>query len=115
MGIGFNDTAPKLDQIWKIKTNFWVVSGTGAGSPYFDVSTYGVEKITWEIVSNTGSYREISLQGSSTGSIWYNLDETNSVGSTEMRHVVNKPSKYLRPEVEATSGGNYEITVFGWR
>ena len=72
-------------------------TGTGAGSSNDVYPAYKI--ITWQINSNSsGTAHDVRLQGSLDNSNWFNLDQSNTTGN-EMRHVVNKPVRYLRANV----------------
>jgi len=83
-------------------------TGTGTGSSNDVYPAY--KTITWQINSNSsGTAHDVRLQGSLDNSNWFDLDQSNTTGN-EMRHVVNKPVRYLRVNV-VSMGDASEIKV----
>ena len=83
-------------------------TGTGAGDSN-DVYP-GYKTITWQVNSNSSATaHDVRLQGSLDNSNWFDLDRSNTTGN-EMRHVVNKPVRYLRANV-VSMGDASEIKV----
>lgn len=79
------------------------VTSTGAGSSNSLGS--GLEKHTWEIVvTGAPATVSITLQGSIDGTNWYTLD-TSTTTTSEMRHVVNKPVRFIRANLGTLTGG----------
>ena len=69
----------------------------GAGSSHDVYPCYRL--ITWQVNSDSSATPpEVKLQGSLDNVNWFDLD-TSSVTGNEMRHVVNKPVRYLRAYV----------------
>jgi len=87
----------------KSKTVLNAKATTGAGSTVDLAHIF--DKHTWQMTltgSPTGV--DVTLQGSIDDSNWFELDRTTST-SAEMRHVVNKPVRYVRGYVTTLSGG----------
>ncbi len=83
-------------------------TGTGAGSSNDVYPCYRL--ITWQVNSNSsGTAHDVRLQGSLDNSNWFDLDQSNTTGN-EMRHVVDKPVRYLRVRV-ASMGDASTITI----
>ena len=54
---------------------------------------------TWQVISDSSATaHDVRLQGSIDNTNWFDLDQSNTTGS-EMRHVVNKPVRYIRANV----------------
>jgi len=90
------------------------VTSTGATST-IDTRT-GFSKHTWTFTSNASSSAPtVKLQGSLDNSNWFDLDEYSGTDDT-MRHVVNKPVRYIRFNV-TSMGDATSITLryFGMR
>lgn len=72
---------------------------------------------TWQqVISGTPSAVSVAIQGSIDNSNWFDLDTSTSTTSA-MRHIVNKPVRYIRGKlttftngtsmsVKSTHGGN---------
>ncbi|PSH05131.1 MAG: hypothetical protein CXZ00_02960 [Acidobacteria bacterium] len=65
---------------------------------------------TWTVVTGgTVTSATVNFEGSLDGSTWYVLDVASTSdtnwSSGEMRHVVNKPTNYLRMNVVSIAGG----------
>ena len=83
-------------------------TGAGAGSSN-DVYP-GYKTVTWQINSDSsGTAHDVRLQGSLDNSNWFDLDVSSTTGN-EMRHVINKPVRYLRVNV-VSMGDASSITV----
>lgn len=83
-------------------------TAAGAGSSNDVYPAYRI--ITWQVNSNsTGAVHQVALQGSLDNSNWFDLDQSQTTGN-EMRHVVNKPVRYLRANV-VDMGDATEIKV----
>jgi hypothetical protein len=75
-------------------------------------------RYTWHTIINyngeTGTYTSltINLEGSLDGKNWAQLDQTTSA-TGEMRHVVNKPIRYVRANVisAVVAANNPTVTV----
>ena len=98
-----------------------LAGNTGAGN-VLGLTTRGImpmpHRYTWHlIVGGTGSFTSytVNLEGSLDGTNWAQLDQsTNAAG--EMRHVVNKPVRYIRANVVANvvaSGVPTLTVIFG--
>ena len=75
------------------------------------VETDGFDRWTWQVIfSGTITDAEIALEGSIDGSNWFELDFTTST-SNEMRHVVNKPVRYIRANVKTLTGTTPQVEV----
>jgi hypothetical protein len=103
----------------EILLNAVVLAGTtGFGQP-LGLTTRGImpmpHRYTWQtIIGGTGSFTSITvnLEGSLDGVNWFQLDQsTNATGET--RHIVNKPIRYVRPNVVANvvASGAPTLTV----
>jgi len=91
-----------------LELNLGTFTATGAGSSNDVYPAYKI--ITWQINSNSsGTAHDVRLQGSLDNSNWFDLDQSNTTGN-EMRHVVNKPVRYLRVNV-VSMGDASEIKV----
>jgi len=89
-------------------------TATGAGSSV-DTLT-GFDKWTWVIITDaSATSATVRLEGSIDNEYWFALDEWTGTGNT-MRHVVNKPVRYVRANV-VDMGDATSITVkaFGMR
>jgi len=83
-------------------------TATGAGEAKDTV--IGFDKWTWVQTNDASSTApDIRLQGSIDGTNWFDLDTSTTIGS-EMRHVVNKPVRYIRAYV-SDMGDASSITV----
>jgi hypothetical protein len=72
-------------------------------------TTYLLSKHTWEIVITGAPANETTLlEGSINGANWYTLDTSNTV-TAEMRHVVNKPVRYIRANCTVLPGGTCTV------
>ncbi|RLG47479.1 MAG: hypothetical protein DRN92_03130 [Thermoproteota archaeon] len=90
------------------------VRATGTTSTIDSVT--GFEKHTWTQTNDASSSApEIKIEGSLDGSNWFELDTSTAIGS-EMRHVVNKPVRYIRFNV-VSLGDATSITLryYGFR
>ena len=86
-------------------------TSTGTGTEIDTI--YGIIEATWQIISDSSSTNiDVKLQGSIDGSNWFDLDEFVGVGNT-MRHVVNKPVRYLRANV-VSMGDASSISIMVW-
>ena len=105
--IGDNEVAAEVDSTNKalhvkamgnvLELDLGTFTATGAGSSNDVYPCYRV--ITWQVNSNSsGTAHDVRLQGSLDNSNWFDLDQSNTTGN-EMRHVVNKPVRYLRVNV----------------
>jgi hypothetical protein len=75
--------------------------------------TYLLSKHTWEIVVTGGPANETTnLEGSINGTTWYILDTSNTV-TAEMRHVVNKPVRYVRGNCTVLPSGTVTVRYMG--
>lgn len=79
-------------------------SGAGVGEP----AEIRAERYTWQIITS-GNYH-IVLEGSIDGTNWFPLDEVTGSGSV-MRHIVNKPIRFVRANVLSTSS-DVEVSVW---
>jgi len=89
-------------------------TATGAGSSIDTVT--GFDKWTWVIITDaSATSATVRLEGSIDNEYWFALDEWTGTGNT-MRHVVNKPVRYIRANV-VDMGDATSITVkaFGMR
>lgn len=89
-------------------------TATGTGSSTDTV--HGFKDWTWMILTDaSASAATVDLEGSIDGSNWFALDSWSGTGNT-LRHVVNKPVRYIRAVVsdmgDATS---ISVKVFGLR
>jgi len=81
---------------------------TGAGSTF--TFNNGYTSHSWQVESDASSTAfTVKLQGSIDGSTWFDLDEYTGTNNT-LRHVVNKPAKYIRAYV-VDMGDASSITV----
>jgi len=90
------------------------VTATGATSAIDTVT--GFEKHTWTVVSDASeSNLTVKLEGSLDNSNWFELDSYSGTANT-MRHIVNKPVRYIRFNV-TSMGDATSITLryFGMR
>jgi len=80
------------------------ITSTGPTAAYDSVS--GVIDHTWVVIINgTSTGTHCRLQGSLDGTNWFDLDDyTNS--ESWMRHVVNKPVRYVRVYVDSLGGAD---------
>jgi len=113
MNFGYNGT--NLD---RIRTHYdsGNIDVTATGTTSIIDTVTGFEKHTWTQVNDASeSNPNIRLQGSIDGTNWFDLDTSTSIGS-EMRHVVNKPVRYIRFNV-VSLGDATTITLryFGFR
>lgn len=110
MNFGFNGSS--LDRLrTHMLIDLGTFTGTGVSSSVDTVT--GFDKWTWQIISDSsGTNMDVKLQGSIDGSHWFDLDEFVGVGNT-MRHVVNKPVRYLRANV-VSMGDASSISVMVW-
>ena len=77
-------------------------------SSIFDLG-FIADRMTWEVIVTGGPTMSVTLEGSIDGTRLYALDTTT--GST-MRHVVNKPVRYICANLTSLSGGtNPTVTV----
>lgn len=76
-------------------------------------TTFLLSKHTWEIVTTGPPANQTTLlEGSINGATWYTLDTSNTVAS-EMRHVVNKPVRYVRANCTVLPGGTVTVRYMG--
>lgn len=76
-------------------------------------TTYLLSKHTWEIVVTGAPANETTnLEGSINGTVWYILD-TSNITTSEMRHVVNKPVRYIRANCTVLPGGTVTVRYMG--
>ena len=86
-------------------------TSTGVGGQN-DLKT-GMSKHTWHVITNaSASNVTVKLQGSIDSNYWFDLDEWSGIGTT-MRHVVNKPIRYIRFNV-TSMGDATSITCRYW-
>ena len=84
------------------------VTATGTTSSVDTVT--GFEKHTWTVVSDaSGSNLTVKLEGSIDNSNWFELDSYSGTADT-MRHIVNKPVRYIRFNV-TSMGDASSITL----
>lgn len=111
--LGFNGTSWDRVRTHLDSGNITVTS-TGATSNVTLLT--GFSKHTWTVVSDASSSAvTVKLQGSLDNNNWFDLDEYSGTDDT-MRHVVNKPVKYIRFNV-TSMGDASSITLryFGMR
>jgi len=76
-------------------------------------TTFLLSKHTWEIVVTGAPANETTLlEGSINGTTWYTLD-TSNITTSEMRHVVNKPIRYVRGNCTVLPGGTVTVRYMG--
>jgi hypothetical protein len=76
-------------------------------------TTFLLSKHTWEIVVTGGPANETTLlEGSINGATWYTLDTCN-ITTSEMRHVVNKPVRYVRGNCTVLPSGTVTVRYMG--
>ena len=76
-------------------------------------TTFLLSKHTWEIVVTGAPANETTLlEGSINGTTWYTLD-TSNITTSEMRHVVNKPVRYVRGNCTVLPGGTVTVRYMG--
>jgi len=76
-------------------------------------TTFLLSKHTWEIVVTGAPANETTLlEGSINGTTWYTLD-TSNITTSEMRHVVNKPVRYIRANCTVLPGGTVTVRYMG--
>jgi len=76
-------------------------------------TTFLLSKHTWEIVVTGAPANETTLlEGSINGTTWYTLD-TSNITTSEMRHVVNKPVRYVRGNCTVLPGGTLTVRYMG--
>ena len=92
----------------KIFTLLDEAASTGAGKSFITLAS----KHTWEIVvSGAPTALQVDLEGSLDATNWYTLD-SSTITTSEMRHLVNKPVKYIRANLTTLSGGTTpKVTV----
>lgn len=72
-----------------------------------------LSKHTWEIVVTGGPANETTnLEGSINGTTWYVLD-TSNITTSEMRHIVNKPVRYVRGNCTVLPSGTVTVRYMG--
>jgi len=110
---GFNGTSYD-----RLRTHYisGVFSVTATGTTSTIDTVTGFEKHTWQVISDaSGSNLTVKLQGSIDNSNWFDLDEFTGVGNT-MRHVVNKPVRYIRFNVTSMGDATeIKLRYFGMR
>jgi len=76
-------------------------------------TTYLLSKHTWEIVVTGAPANETTnLEGSINGTTWYILD-TSAITTSEMRHIVNKPVRYIRADCTVLPSGTVTVRYMG--
>lgn len=76
-------------------------------------TTFLLSKHTWEIVCTGPPANETtSLEGSINGTTWYVLD-TSTITTSEMRHIVNKPVRYVRANCTVLPSGTLTVRYMG--
>ena len=95
-------------------TNDYTFTATGTSS-VFDTVT-GFDKWTWVIIADNTGFT-VKLQGSIDNTYWFDLDEVAGATETQiMRHVVNKPVRYVRAEcTDMGSATSITIKIWGMR
>jgi len=89
-------------------------TATGAGDAID--TTSGFMNWTWTVVSDASSSNvTVKFQGSIDNTNWFDLDEYRGTGNT-MRHVVNKPVRYIRAYVSSMGdASSIEVKCVGIR
>ena len=110
---GFSGTA------WdRIRTHFdpGTVTFTSTGVKGTNDLVTGMSKHTWHILTDaSASNITVKLQGSIDNSNWFDLDEYTGTANT-MRHVVNKPVRYIRFNCTSMGDASYvSCRYFGMR
>ena len=110
---GYNGTG------WdRLRTHMVADLGTftaaGAGASVDTVT--GFDKWTWTVVSDASATAlTVNLEGSIDGTNWFVLDTYTGTANT-MRHVVNKPVRYIRANVTSMGDAtSITVKVFGMR
>jgi hypothetical protein len=74
-----------------------------------------VQRFTWTVaISNVVSTTSITLKGSIDGTVWDTLDTSTAVATQSIRHVVNKPVRYIKSNVgnvHSLHSGTPTVTV----
>jgi len=99
-------TWKRFRQTYKFNLGTFTAAGAGSG---FTCPT-GASKHTWMVLSDASTTAAtVNFEGSIDGTNWFVLDTWTGTGNT-MRHVVNKPVKYVRANV-TSMGDATSITV----
>ena len=102
-------TAVPPTQVLTTLLNAVVVPTIGATTD----TIFLLSKHTWEIVVTGAPANEsTNLEGSINGTTWYILD-TSIITTSEMRHVVNKPVRYVRGNCTVLPGGTVTVRYIG--
>jgi len=100
------DSITSVGNVLELDLGTFTAAGAGSSNDVYP----GYRIITWQVNSNsTGAVHTVALQGSLDNSNWFDLDQSQTTGN-EMRHVVNKPVRYLRANV-VDMGDATEIKV----
>jgi hypothetical protein len=87
-------------------------TGTGAATNVY-VLPSTMSKFTWVAAYTGGTTSStVYLQGSLDGSSWFTLDTSTS---DEMRHVVNKPVRYVRSNINSINVTSITVTLIGMK
>lgn len=73
-------------------------------------------KFSWQVIVSGGTYtaRSVILEASLDGTNWYTVDTSSAAGS-ELRHVIDKPARYLRAnKVSSTTGTGTPVVTVGF-
>lgn len=92
-------------QVGQVFTSLNAVAATGAGTgAIFSTGQFAGSypaMFTWQtIYTGTPTAINVNLEGSLDGTNWFTLDSSTSTAS-EMRHVVNKPIRFLRCNISS--------------
>ena len=97
-----------------LEADLGTFTATGAGEAV-DTHT-GFAKWTWQIITDASATAcTVKLQGSIDGTNYFDLDEWSGTGNT-MRHVIDKPVRYIRAYVsDMGDASSISVKVFAVR
>jgi len=89
------DSIIAVTNVLELDLGSFTSAGAGSSNDVYP----GYCTITWQVNSDSSTTaHDVRLQGSLDNSNWFDLDTSNTTGN-DMRHVVNKPVRYLRVNV----------------
>jgi methyl coenzyme M reductase beta subunit len=91
-------------------------TGTGAGDSFGFLPFLGggiPGTYSWDIIITGGpSAVTVNLEGSDDGTNWFTVDTSTSTSSA-LRHVVDKPVRFLRANLATLTGGSSPTVSVG--
>jgi len=100
------DSITSIGKALEVDLGTFTAAGTGTSQDVYP----GYKIITWQQINDAGvTNPDIRLEGSIDNSNWFELDRSSEL-SGELRHVVNRPVRYIRANV-VDMGGATEISV----